>query len=200
MARQRDEAKRNAILLAAKKLFARQGFHNTSVADIKHETGLPVGSIYTYFEGKDDIMSAIIAEGWDELHDRLLKAFAAAESTENKIRVLTDSFFPELLKDMDLINILLTEAFELTKITEKLDAIIHLFMELQQSAAVESGRPIAPAAPIREMRTAVVFYFLGLMNTARLIRSGMIDLNMQDIRTFMYGAITSGLSPLPQTS
>ncbi|MBL8968279.1 MAG: helix-turn-helix transcriptional regulator, partial [Spirochaetaceae bacterium] len=65
MAREKDEAKRRAILAAAKRLFAERGFHGTSVADLARGTGLPVGSIYTYFENKEALMASVLEEGWN---------------------------------------------------------------------------------------------------------------------------------------
>ena len=60
MAREKDEGKRQAIMAAAKKLFAQEGFHGASISDMARETGLPVGSIYTYFENKEDLIRSVI--------------------------------------------------------------------------------------------------------------------------------------------
>ncbi len=74
MARERDELKRDAILREAKRLFAERGFHATSVQDIVRGIDMPVGSVYTYFENKDDILRQAIEEGWSSFYDALEEA------------------------------------------------------------------------------------------------------------------------------
>lgn len=41
-------------------LFARQGFHSTSVADLAEATGLTKGALYHHFENKDAIFYAVV--------------------------------------------------------------------------------------------------------------------------------------------
>jgi AcrR family transcriptional regulator len=56
------EARRRQILSAALRCFARQGFHRATMQDIFRESDLSPGAVYSYFKGKDELMSAIIAE------------------------------------------------------------------------------------------------------------------------------------------
>ena len=56
-------ARRQQILDAAARCFARDGFHNTSVHDIVRESGISAGLVYRYFTGKDDMIVAIV-EDW----------------------------------------------------------------------------------------------------------------------------------------
>ncbi|MFI6073574.1 TetR/AcrR family transcriptional regulator [Actinoplanes sp. NPDC051343] len=58
-------ARRRQILDAAARCFARDGFHRTSMQDIVRESGISAGLVYRYFEGKDDMIAAIVAE-WHE--------------------------------------------------------------------------------------------------------------------------------------
>ncbi|MCV7052151.1 helix-turn-helix transcriptional regulator [Mycobacterium heidelbergense] len=48
-------------MAAAKKVFARKGFHATTIADIAKEAGLAYGSVYWYFDSKDDLFHALMA-------------------------------------------------------------------------------------------------------------------------------------------
>jgi AcrR family transcriptional regulator len=56
------DARRRQILGAARRRFARDGFHATSMQDILAESGLSAGAVYRYFPGKADIIEAIAAE------------------------------------------------------------------------------------------------------------------------------------------
>ncbi|GHF54903.1 AcrR family transcriptional regulator [Amycolatopsis bartoniae] len=53
------DARRQQILDAARARFATHGFARTSMTDLVEASGLSVGSIYRYFESKDQIVAAI---------------------------------------------------------------------------------------------------------------------------------------------
>lgn len=55
-------ARRAQILDAARRLFAANGFHATSMADVLRESELSAGAVYRYFAGKEDIIAAIAEE------------------------------------------------------------------------------------------------------------------------------------------
>lgn len=52
-------ARRRAILDAARRCFARNGFAATTIADLCNEAGVSAGGIYTHFENKHAIAAAI---------------------------------------------------------------------------------------------------------------------------------------------
>ncbi|MFF8831868.1 TetR/AcrR family transcriptional regulator [Streptomyces sp. NPDC015131] len=59
MARKVDsEARRDMILRAAVRVFARQGFAATRVDDVAKEAGVAKGSVYLYFDSRDALLSA----------------------------------------------------------------------------------------------------------------------------------------------
>jgi AcrR family transcriptional regulator len=55
------EARRNQILDAAAAVFAERGFHRATTKDIAGRAGIAEGTIYNYFEGKDDLLIGIMA-------------------------------------------------------------------------------------------------------------------------------------------
>jgi AcrR family transcriptional regulator len=52
--------KRERLMEAARSLIHRQGFNQTTLADIARESGVPLGNVYYYFKTKDDIAAAVI--------------------------------------------------------------------------------------------------------------------------------------------
>lgn len=54
------KARRDEILAAAHRVFARRGFRGASIPMIIQESGLSVGAIYSYFEGKDALFLAVV--------------------------------------------------------------------------------------------------------------------------------------------
>ncbi len=56
------EQRRRQILDAARRCFARKGFHQSSMQDVFAASGLSAGAVYRYFKSKDDIVRAIATE------------------------------------------------------------------------------------------------------------------------------------------
>ena len=69
-----EEARKAQILEAAKRCFARQGYHETKVDDIVREAGLSKGALYWYFKGKEELLSALCDSFVRELQEDFLKA------------------------------------------------------------------------------------------------------------------------------
>ena len=71
------ETRRQQILDAALTCFSRDGFHNTTTADIVRESGVSQGTLYLYFATKDDIVVALA----DDRHqgEAFLNALAQEE-------------------------------------------------------------------------------------------------------------------------
>jgi len=53
-------ATESKILKAANKLFIKRGYFNVNIAKIAREAGVSKANIYTYFQGKDDILENLI--------------------------------------------------------------------------------------------------------------------------------------------
>jgi TetR/AcrR family transcriptional regulator, transcriptional repressor of aconitase len=70
------EARREEILCAARRRFATEGFHATSMQDILAESGMSAGAVYRYFNSKSDIVSAIACENMGALLDSV-ESYAA---------------------------------------------------------------------------------------------------------------------------
>lgn len=55
-----SEERREQILNAASLVFARRGFHLSRMDDIASEAGVSKGTLYWYFEGKDDLIQSLL--------------------------------------------------------------------------------------------------------------------------------------------
>ena len=73
---ERREARRAEILAAARRCFARDGFHPTSMPDIAREAGLSTGAFYRYFTSKDDVVLEVAGQAFTILTGRLDEALA----------------------------------------------------------------------------------------------------------------------------
>ncbi|EKD42643.1 MAG: hypothetical protein ACD_73C00075G0006 [uncultured bacterium] len=57
--------KRQKIMQAATKVFAEQGFYNSTVADVARVAEVADGTIYLYFKNKDDLLISIFEHSMD---------------------------------------------------------------------------------------------------------------------------------------
>jgi AcrR family transcriptional regulator len=183
MARGKDEAKRQAILAAAKRLFAERGFHGASVSDIARETGLPVGSIYTYFENKDAVARIVIEEGWEGFYRELVETLSGSSKPEEKFALVLDRFLPALFRDVDLITLILSEAGRLPGLEEKLERLSELFRDLVTEMAAARGRPFD--FPLGQAKAAVTLYLLGSLYTVRLARDAGLSVSAEEVLSFI---------------
>ena len=183
MAREKDEGKRQAILAAAKRLFAERGFHGTSVQDLANETGLPVGSIYTYFDNKDAVARTVIEEGWEQFFAELEGALAAASSPEEKFSLVVDRFLPALFQDVDLITLILSEVGRVAGLEVKLERISELFRRLVEEMSASKGKRFD--FPLDQARVAVVLFFLGSLDTVKLARETGLEVGTEDVLRFI---------------
>lgn len=67
----RGRRTRDALLAAARTVFERQGFAVTRMSDVAAEAGVSHGTVYTYFDTKEDLLAATITSLIDELQDSI---------------------------------------------------------------------------------------------------------------------------------
>lgn len=91
----RTSDKRDRLIDAAKVLIHKQGFNQTSLADIAQESGVPLGNVYYYFKTKEDIASAVIFEHATAM-EGMMRGFEEAESDPCKRLLLFLDFANEM--------------------------------------------------------------------------------------------------------
>jgi AcrR family transcriptional regulator len=85
------EARRQQILDAACDCVRQAGFHGASMAEIAKAAGLSVGQIYRYFENKEAIIAAIVAQDLAEMREK----FAEMESRPGDLLDAMSEHMPE---------------------------------------------------------------------------------------------------------
>lgn len=88
------EEKRKRILDTATTEFADYGFENTSIQQIAKKAEISVGSVYKYFENKEELFSMVVKEGLSSLEELLLTHSASNED----VIVKAEKVLKELLK------------------------------------------------------------------------------------------------------
>lgn len=77
--------KRERILRAAIRVFARKGFYATRVSEIAKAAGVADGTIYLYFKNKDDVLVSIFEDGIGRLLSALREETLGRESATERL-------------------------------------------------------------------------------------------------------------------
>src|SRR2546426_11641367 len=84
-----DSPTRARILAAAEARFAAFGYRRTGIAEIARDAGVAPGTLYRYFENKEEVFRAVMREGlarWLETARRGLAEPGAARERPARLR------------------------------------------------------------------------------------------------------------------
>jgi TetR/AcrR family transcriptional regulator, fatty acid metabolism regulator protein len=137
--------KRRQILDAAIRVFARQGFHSTRVADIADEAGVAYGLVYHYFKSKDEVLNELFSERWSLLLAAIEEADRDARLTPRARLEAVAGFIVESYRhEPELMKVIIVEVTRaansfgrthLPEIRRAYDSIARIVAEGQRSGA-----------------------------------------------------------------
>lgn len=90
---QAKAANRQAILEAARGVFARIGYEATTVRDIIRETDLAAGTFYNYFKSKEEVFEALSDQSTRRFRDVLAEVRRSTGDFETYIRAAFRAYF-----------------------------------------------------------------------------------------------------------
>jgi AcrR family transcriptional regulator len=102
------------ILLAAKRLFALNGYENTSTVAIAREAGTSESQLMKHFGSKRGLLTAILDRGWSCIEARVNAVQKNALPMDRLLGVL-EAVVIELENDSDLKNLMVLEAGRVRK-------------------------------------------------------------------------------------
>ena len=78
--------RRQEVIIAADKLFTRNGYENTKIEDIEKEAKIAPGTFENYFKSKDKVLQGVIR--------RYIESVKELKSTIEYMKVLLNTFSP----------------------------------------------------------------------------------------------------------
>jgi TetR/AcrR family transcriptional regulator, fatty acid metabolism regulator protein len=103
------EDKRQQLLGAAVRVFARKGFHTSRVGDIAEEAGVAHGLLYHYFKSKDQVLEAVFHENWSILIARIESVEETDEPAADQIRHIAAIVLRTWLHLPDVVRVVIQE-------------------------------------------------------------------------------------------
>ena len=148
--------KRERILDAAVRVFAKKGFHATRVSEVAKAAGVADGTIYLYFKSKDELLVKLFEDRVEKLLAYMKEELPKTESAAGKMRLVIELQLGLLEGERDLAEVItviirqssqLLKEFAAPKFAAYLDAIGKVVAEGQ--AAGEFRTDIAPSLVAR---------------------------------------------------
>lgn len=84
---ERSRRRKQDLLEAATRVFARDGIVKAKMADIAAEAGIPVSSIYEYFESKEELAYEIPLQHFGDFFAEFLDQAKACETSRERLRL-----------------------------------------------------------------------------------------------------------------
>jgi AcrR family transcriptional regulator len=101
-----SEFRQSEIITAARQVFAEKGYIATTVDEIATRAGLAKGTIYVYFESKEQIYNAVLENDLETLRSLTLERIAAAEGVRAKIAAYVNTRFAYCEERRDFFRIM----------------------------------------------------------------------------------------------
>ena len=187
---QRSEATRGALVDAARALFAERGYAGVGTEEIVRRAGVTRGALYHHFDGKEDLLRAVLHDLARELAEASATAALAQTDQWKQILAAVDAFLdacidpavqrimmtdaPSVLgwdewREIDtqyglgLVKASLAQAMETGLIARQpVDPLAHLIVGALDEAAMYIARAADASAARREMGDSIERMLAGL--------------------------------------
>src|ERR1051325_1153571 len=134
--------KRELILKAATRVFARNGYFNSKVADIARAADVADGTVYLYFKSKEEILRSIFDQNMAEAIESGRKLIEDIRDPREKLRRIARLHLERLGADRNLAVVFQVELrgstkfmqeFSAARFAEYLDLLCKIFQEGQRA-------------------------------------------------------------------
>ena len=122
MARNSSADKRATILRAATRVFARNGYFNSKVADIARAADVADGTVYLYFKSKEEILHSIFDQNVEEAIGAARSLIEGISDPREKLRRVASLHLERLGADRNLAVVFQVELRGSTKFMREFSA------------------------------------------------------------------------------
>lgn len=99
--------RRAAILEEAEKIFSTKGYHDVTVAEIANASGFAIGTLYQFFESKEQLYTTMIREKLDVMYAQIRKEVNASGDVHGKLITLVAAHLEFIEENTDFCRIFL---------------------------------------------------------------------------------------------
>jgi TetR/AcrR family fatty acid metabolism transcriptional regulator len=151
--------KRDAILKAATRMFARNGYFQSQVADIARDAGVAAGTVYLYFRSKDDLLVSLFERTMREAIAEGRAALDGMADPEARLRRIARLHLERLGRDRDLAVVFQVELRQSTKFMEQFSSTyLRDYLGLIRETIADGQRTHAFRTDVNPTLAAKVFF------------------------------------------
>ncbi len=114
------EQKRNRILQTAIEVFADKGYFTARMTDVAHAAHVADGTLYLYFDGKEDLLMTIFDQTLSQFIERLEHEMRSLDDPVDKLRVMVRLHLETLGRNRSLAHVLQIETRHTRKFMSQL--------------------------------------------------------------------------------
>ena len=149
--------KRNRILDAAVRVFAKNGFYKTRVADIARAAGVADGTIYLYFASKEDLLVSLFEDRVQRVVVFMEGLSHGHSSPRDRLRAVIAMQLGQLQEERDLAEVITVIVRQSTHLLRRsavphfaayIDALAHIVRDGQKSGEFRSDLSAGTVARI----------------------------------------------------
>lgn len=122
-----SEFRRNELLLAARTIFSRKGFHETTIDEIAEAAEVAKGTVYLYYQSKRDLYLEALRHGIELLNSELQRKAGGPGHCREKLRALTATKMEFFEENREFFNIYYSELGKLPSHPAGLDLVRDLY-------------------------------------------------------------------------
>jgi AcrR family transcriptional regulator len=97
---------RRELIRAGRRLFSQKGLYEARVEDLTRFAGIAKGTLYQYFETKDELIQAVVADGFDELFRSVVRHTSGAGSLADVAAGVVEGHLRFFAEHPDLMRVL----------------------------------------------------------------------------------------------
>jgi AcrR family transcriptional regulator len=199
------EERRNQILDAAARLFARKGYKGATIREIAREAGVAEGTIYNYFDNKHDLLISLPQRiSWPMVSSFVKSARRRGPATvaddEDRMVQLLQASMSSIQQHTDAVKVLLAcipfmdeeiQAQFLEQTTLFFTRIFDLEGFLQERIEVGAFRPLNTAIAARAFAGMVLIFVLSqeILPGRKIIPMSYEEIAHEIVRLFLYGVV-----------
>jgi len=186
--------KQTAISKAAVAVFARRGFHQTTVSEIAHEAGVAKGTIYLYFKSKSEILVAIFRRYFDEMLNFVDGLITLKLPVAEALQAFVEKYIGLLRQEPELIQLLGRRPLETSSEGDEAMLSFRSYLIERVSGLLERGIEMGELRPfdtrigacvVLGMQEAIPLYMTALPKTS----ADSVEHVTRELVDFMWASI-----------
>ncbi len=109
--REREKLRqRQEMLATALDLFSQKGYHNVSMHEVAEKAEFAIGTIYKFFQSKEELYKALVLELCDEFEDSIMRAIEQPQDEVEKLRSYVRAKTEVFRRNLPFIRLYLAES------------------------------------------------------------------------------------------